>query len=54
MPLIALVAEQYVQWRFGFAAGLGLALLAVGIKADNPTCTGVGGLLLVAPAVGAG
>ncbi|QNP63986.1 hypothetical protein [Streptomyces genisteinicus] len=54
MPLIALVAEQYVQWRFGFVAALGLALLAFGLKAENATCTGVGGLLLVAPAVGSG
>lgn len=54
MPLIALVVEQYVQFRYGFTAGLGLALLAVGIKAENATCAGVGGLLLVAPAVTSG
>ncbi|MFF0450407.1 hypothetical protein ACFYT4_29165 [Streptomyces sp. NPDC004609] len=54
MPLIALVVEQYVQMRFGFMAGLGLALLAVGIKSENATCAGIGGALLIAPAVSAG
>ncbi|MFI1400108.1 hypothetical protein [Streptomyces sp. NPDC020681] len=54
MPLFTLVVEQYVQWRFGFLATLGLALLTIGVKAENATCAGIGGLLLVAPAVTAG
>ncbi|MEU4496799.1 hypothetical protein OG729_21295 [Streptomyces sp. NBC_00210] len=54
MPLITLVAEQYVQWRFGFVAALGFTLLIIGVKAENPTCAGVGGLLVTAPAVAAG
>ncbi|MGW0699421.1 hypothetical protein ACWD0A_08820 [Streptomyces sp. NPDC002867] len=54
MPLITLVIEQYVQWRFGLTAALGCALLAVGVKAENATCAGVGGLLLVAPAMAPG
>ncbi|MGX6742179.1 hypothetical protein [Streptomyces xantholiticus] len=54
MPLITLLAEQYVQLRYGFVAALELALLAVGIKAENATCAGVGGVLLIGPAVTAG
>ncbi|WP_405999982.1 hypothetical protein [Streptomyces sp. NBC_00829] len=54
MPLITLVIEQYVQWRFGALAALGLALLAAGLKTENATCAGIGGLLLVAPSVAAG
>jgi len=54
MPLFALVVEQYVQWRFGFLAALGLTLLATGLKTENATCAGIGGLLLVAPAIAAG
>ncbi|MGW6455053.1 hypothetical protein ACWF94_03860 [Streptomyces sp. NPDC055078] len=54
MPLITLVVEQYVQVRFGFVAALGLALVAVGIKSENATCTGIGGLLLMAPMVSTG
>ncbi|UYQ62981.1 hypothetical protein [Streptomyces peucetius] len=54
MPVITLLAEQYVQLRYGFVAALGLALLAVGIKTENAACAGVGGLLLMAPAVGPG
>ncbi|WP_326650853.1 MULTISPECIES: hypothetical protein [unclassified Streptomyces] len=54
MPLFTLVFEQYVQWRFGFMAALGLTLLTIGVKAENPTCAGIGGILLVAPAMTAG
>jgi hypothetical protein len=52
--LITLVIEQYVQWRFGVLAGLGLALLSIGLKTENATCAGIGGLLIVAPAMTAG
>ncbi|MEU0393324.1 hypothetical protein ABZ208_11185 [Streptomyces sp. NPDC006208] len=51
MPLITLVIEQYVQWRFGVPAALGLALLTLGLKAENATIAGIGGVLLVAPVV---
>lgn len=54
MPLITLLAEQYVQLRYGFVAALGLALLAVGIKAENAACAGIGSFLLIAPAVTTG
>ncbi|MFF3322244.1 hypothetical protein [Streptomyces sp. NPDC002889] len=51
MPLITLVIEQYVQWRLGVTAALGLTLLIAGLKAENATCAGIGGVLLVAPAI---
>ncbi|MGW3624554.1 hypothetical protein [Streptomyces sp. NPDC000880] len=54
MPLITLVAEQYVQWRFGIVAALGFALVTIGLKVENATCTSVGGILVVLPAVQAG
>ncbi|UYQ62983.1 hypothetical protein [Streptomyces peucetius] len=60
MPLVSLIVEQYVQWRFGVTAALGLALLGLGLKPGNEnapwaaTCTAVGGFLLVAPALTAG
>ncbi|MET9670922.1 hypothetical protein ABZY19_37215 [Streptomyces sp. NPDC006475] len=54
MPLIALFLEQYVQLRYGFVAAVGLALLTIGVKAENATCAGIGGILLVTPAISAG
>lgn len=54
MPLMTFVIEQLVQWRFGFVAALGLTLLTVGVKAKNATCAGIGGILLVLPAIPAG
>lgn len=54
MPLIALFIEQYVQLRFGFLAAVGFALLTLGVKTDNPTCAGIGGLLLAAPLLSSG
>ncbi|MCM2394259.1 hypothetical protein [Streptomyces albipurpureus] len=54
MPLITLFIEQYVQVRFGFVAAVGFALFMVGVKAENPTCAGIGGLLLAAPLVSSG
>ncbi|NUK59404.1 hypothetical protein [Streptomyces lunaelactis] len=54
MPWMTLVIEQAVQWRFGFVAALGLTLLSVGVKAKNATCAGIGGILLVLPAMSAG
>ncbi len=54
MPLIALFLEQYVQLRFGFVAALGLTLLTIGVKSENATCAGIGGVLLITPAVSAG
>lgn len=54
MPVITLLIEQYVQVRFGFMAALGLALLTVGVKSENATCAGIGGLLLMAPLISSG
>ncbi|MFJ2651254.1 hypothetical protein ACIO1C_31600 [Streptomyces sp. NPDC087420] len=53
MPLFALVIatfglglEQLVQWRFGPMGIVALILLSIGIKAKNPTCTGIGAVVL--------
>ncbi|WP_327682799.1 hypothetical protein [Streptomyces sp. NBC_00467] len=54
VPLIALFLEQYVQLRYGFVAAVGLALLTIGVKAENATCAGIGGILLITPAISAG
>ncbi|MEO3978432.1 hypothetical protein [Streptomyces sp. CAU 1734] len=54
MPLIALVVEQYIQTRFGLTAALGLALLTVGVKSENAACAGIGGVLLLSPALASG
>lgn len=54
MPMMTLVIEQFVQWRFGFVAALGLTLLVAGLKTENATCAGIGGVLLIAPAVATG
>ncbi|MFF3454348.1 hypothetical protein ACFYXH_08440 [Streptomyces sp. NPDC002730] len=51
---MTLVVEQFVQWRFGYVAALGLTLLTIGVKAENATCAGVGGALLTVPVVAAG
>jgi hypothetical protein len=54
MTLMTLVAEQYVQCRFGMVAALGFTLVTIGVKAENATCAGIGGILLVLPTVPAG
>ncbi|QIP85815.1 hypothetical protein GLX30_19285 [Streptomyces sp. Tu 2975] len=54
VPLVSLVVEQYVQWRFGLTAAFGLALLTIGLRSENSTCATIGGFLLVAPALTAG
>jgi uncharacterized membrane protein YkvI len=53
MPVIALVLatfalgfEQLVQWQFGAMGMVALVLLSIGIKAKNPTCAGLGALVL--------
>jgi hypothetical protein len=53
MPLFALVIatfglglEQLVQWRFGPMGIVALVLLSIGIKAKNPTCAGIGAVVL--------
>ncbi|WP_267242749.1 hypothetical protein [Streptomyces sp. PR69] len=51
MPLITLAIEQFVQWRYGFTAALGVTLLSIGLKTENATCTCIGGGLLIAPAL---
>ncbi|MGW4033048.1 hypothetical protein ACWEFL_27775 [Streptomyces sp. NPDC004838] len=54
MTLMTLGFEQLVQWRYGVVASLGFTLLALGVKSENATCAGIGGALLIAPAVAAG
>ncbi|MGW7362606.1 hypothetical protein ACWGI8_04070 [Streptomyces sp. NPDC054841] len=46
MPLITFAVEEFVQWRFGFMGLVGLGLLSFGLRAKNPTCTGVGSIVL--------
>ncbi|WP_405797612.1 hypothetical protein [Streptomyces sp. NBC_01506] len=63
MPVIALVLatfalgfEQLVAWHFGAMGVIALVLLSIGIKAKNPTCAGIGAvvlaLLLMQPGTG--
>jgi hypothetical protein len=54
MPLLTLVVEQYVQWRFGGVAAIGFLLVTIGLKAENATCASIGGILVVLPAIPAG
>ncbi|MDH2389774.1 hypothetical protein QCN29_13410 [Streptomyces sp. HNM0663] len=54
MPLITLAIEQFVQWRYGFTAALGVTLLSIGLKTENGTCAGIGGVLLIAPVLQTG
>ncbi|MCP3821073.1 hypothetical protein NLX86_24145 [Streptomyces sp. A3M-1-3] len=59
MPAIALLAtllvigfEQLVEWRYGTVGIIGLFLLAVGVKAKNPTCAGIGAAVLAVQVAG--
>ncbi len=54
MPLLTLVVEQYVQWRFGGVAAIGFLLVTIGLKAENATVASIGGILVVLPALPAG
>ncbi|MEU3950160.1 hypothetical protein [Streptomyces sp. NPDC029526] len=38
--------EQLVEWRYGPAGLLGLLLLAIGIKAERPSVSSAGAVLL--------
>jgi uncharacterized membrane protein len=38
--------EQLVQWKYGTAGILGLLLLTIGIKADRPSVSSAGAVLL--------
>ncbi|MFF4901130.1 hypothetical protein [Streptomyces sp. NPDC001068] len=48
--LLAAVAlasfDQVTAWRYGVVGVLALLLLAIGIKADKPTCSALGALIL--------
>ncbi|WP_369247524.1 hypothetical protein [Streptomyces sp. R41] len=53
MPAIALLSavfvvgfEQLVQWKYGPMGIIGLLLLTIGIKANSPTCSSIGALML--------
>ncbi|MDG9718695.1 hypothetical protein [Streptomyces sp. DH24] len=53
MPALALLSavfvigfEQLVQWKFGATGVVGLLLLTVGLKANSPTISTIGAVLL--------
>jgi uncharacterized membrane protein YkvI len=53
MPVLALIStvfvigfQELVQWRYGPMGIVGLLLLTIGIKANSPTCSSLGALVL--------
>ncbi|MFF4750788.1 hypothetical protein ACWD5R_12320 [Streptomyces sp. NPDC002514] len=53
MPALALISavfvvgfEQFVQWKYGVVGLVGLLLLTIGVKADNPAVSSAGAVLL--------
>jgi hypothetical protein len=53
VPALALLSavfvigfEQIVQWKFGATGVVGLLLLTVGLKANSPTISSIGAVLL--------
>ncbi|MEU3597499.1 hypothetical protein ABZ714_01995 [Streptomyces sp. NPDC006798] len=54
MTLLTIGIEQLVQWRYGVVAALGFTLLVWGVRTENATRTGIGGLLLIGPALSPG
>ncbi|MFB7498940.1 hypothetical protein ACFC09_30365 [Streptomyces sp. NPDC056161] len=53
MPALALISavfvvgfEQFVQWKYGAVGLVGLLLLTIGVKADNPAVSSAGAVLL--------
>jgi hypothetical protein len=42
----AVLAERYIEWRYGTAGAVGLLLLTVGHKAHSPTCSSAGAVVL--------
>jgi hypothetical protein len=38
--------EQFVSWKYGVAGIVGLLLLTIGIKANSPTVSSVGAVVL--------
>jgi hypothetical protein len=53
MPVLALLSavfvvgfEQLVEWRYGPTGIVGLLLLTIGLKANSPTCSSIGAVVL--------
>lgn len=44
--VVVLTVEQLVQWRYGVAGLVGLLLLTLGIKANRPSLSSAGAVLL--------
>lgn len=43
---VGFAVQELVQWRFGAPGLLALALLAIGVKTRNQTCSAVGAIAL--------
>jgi hypothetical protein len=43
---VGLTAQQFLQWKYGVPGLVALALLFIGIKARNQTCSAIGAVAL--------
>ncbi|KUM72250.1 hypothetical protein [Streptomyces curacoi] len=43
---LVLTVEQFLRWRYGVPGLAALALLVIGIKARNQTCSAIGAVAL--------
>lgn len=41
-----LAVQEFAQWRFGVPGLLALALLTIGVKTRNQTCSAIGAIAL--------
>lgn len=47
MPVLGLIFEQLMQWRFGMVGAVGSGLLLFGLKARSETCQCIAVIVLV-------
>jgi hypothetical protein len=43
---VGLTAQQFLQWKYGVPGLVALALLCIGLKARNQTCSAIGAVAL--------
>ncbi|WP_432139434.1 MULTISPECIES: hypothetical protein [unclassified Streptomyces] len=46
LALVSTALEQVVQWKYGTAGTVGLLLFSGGMKAQSPTATSLGAVIL--------
>ncbi|MFD9501120.1 hypothetical protein [Streptomyces sp. NPDC060035] len=52
MPVVILVIDRYLEWKFGVPFSFAVSLLVGGLKSGSEQCTTAGAVLLAVLVVG--